>query len=215
MPRASLFAVLLFLVGACLPAQNERVRHHTEDGFHLFQRGSYADARDCFQSAIALKPNDPDLIYNLAQCHDRLGHHSQSEALYKECLRHDPDHPEARHAWLLLMLQTDREADGRRMVEEWMRSRPKSGGPFAEDAWLRARAGDVDTARRRYQQALNHDPRNPRALVGLADIYRKLDHPGRALVLYERALEAKPDQPEIAKLVRELRGKGVTGPKPD
>src|SRR5262245_11117225 len=101
MPKTCL-ALMLLAVGACVPANNELVRHHTEDGYHLFQRGSYADARDCFEAALKLKPGDADLLYNVAQCHERLGQGDRAEALYKECLEVDADHAEARHAWLLL-----------------------------------------------------------------------------------------------------------------
>ena len=66
-----------------------------------------------------------------------------------------------------------------------------------------------------YQQALNLDPRNDRALTGLAGIYEKLGRPDRALALYERALEVKHDQPEVQARVKELRGRGVSGPHPD
>jgi protein O-GlcNAc transferase len=214
MPRTCL-ALVLLAAAACVEAQTERVRHHTEDGFHLYERGSFGDARDCFQAALDLKPGDPDLLFNVAQCHDRLGQRGQAEALYKQCLERDADHAEARHAWLQMMIQTGREAEGRRMVSDWMRARPRTGGPYVEDGWLRARDGDLDSARRRYQQALNLDPRNDRALVGLAGIYEKLGRPDRALALYDRALEVKHDQPEVQARVKELRGKGVSGPHPD
>jgi Tfp pilus assembly protein PilF len=214
MPRTPL-ALLLLAAAACAPAQSEAVRHHTEDGYHLFARGSYADARDCFDAALKLKPGDPDLLYNLARCHERTGQAEKAEALYKECLSANPDHAEARHAWLLLMLQGGREEEGKQMVVGWMKSRPDKGSPYVEDAYLYARDGDLDRARRRYQQALNLDPRNHRAMTGLAGIYEKLGRPDRALRLYESALEVKPDQPEVEARVKELRGKGVSGPKPD
>jgi Tfp pilus assembly protein PilF len=208
-------AVVLLAAAACVEAQPERVRHHVEDGYHLYNRGSYADAADCFKAALALKPGDADLLYNLGQCQDRLGQRSQAEALYKQCVDRVPDHAEARHAWLELLIQTGREAEGRQMVADWMRARPNKGGAYVEDAWLRARDGDLDSARRRYQQALNFDPNNDRALTGLAAIYEKLGRPERALALYERAVEAKPDQPEVEARVKELRAKGVGGPRPD
>lgn len=215
MARKSAVAAVLLFAGACVPAEQQLVRHHTEDGFQLYRQGSYADARDCFQAALNLKPNDPDLTYNLARCHARLGQSGKAEALYQECLVHNADHAEARHAWLLLMLQTGREAEGRRMVEEWLRARPRQAAPYVEDGWLKGRAGDIDSARLRYQQALGLDPRNPRALAELGAIYERMGHPERALVLYDRSLEAKPDQPDLAQLVSRMRSKGVPPPRPD
>jgi tetratricopeptide (TPR) repeat protein len=214
MARLSILVVILF-IGPCVPASHQHLRHHTEDGVHLFKQGSYADARDCFKAALALKPNDPDLLYNLGQCHARMGQHDQAESLYKECLRHNSDHGDARHAWLLLLINSDRAGEGRRMIESWRQSRPQIAGPHVEEAWLRARDGDLDDARRFYQRALDLEPRHPRALVELAGVYEKLGRPERALVLYERALVAEPNQPAVARLVSEMRKRGVGRPHPD
>lgn len=215
MPRPFL-APLLLAVAACVPsAHHEAVRHHTEDGYHLYARGSYADACDCFDAALKLKPGDPDLLYNLAQCHERMGKIARAEVLYQECLSANADHAEARHAWVLLLLQTGRDDEARRTVSGWMRDQPNKGGPYVEDAFLHARDGDLDSARRRYQQALNFDPRNDRALAGLGGIYEKLGRPDRALLLYTHSLEVRPDQPEVKARVEELRKKGVSGPRPD
>src|SRR5262249_34562053 len=124
-------------------------------------------------------------------------------------------HAAARHAWTMLLVETGRQKQAVTMVESWLRAKPRLAGPYVEDGWLRAREGDLDSARARYQQALNIEPRNSRALVELAHVYEKLDLPDRSLVLYERALAADPNQPGIARLVSELRAKGVGQPKPD
>src|SRR5437588_12554661 len=72
MRRVGLIAVLALGVTACAPTGQERLREYNEDGIHLFQEGSYRYAGECFQAALALRPGDPDLVYNLAQCKDRL-----------------------------------------------------------------------------------------------------------------------------------------------
>jgi tetratricopeptide (TPR) repeat protein len=216
MPKARLAQLLLALAlcGGCTE-ESMMVRHHTQDGFHLYDRGAYADAADCFQAALHLKPGDPDLTYHLALCHERTGQRAKAEALYKEAIDRDADHPMARHAWLLLMIDAGREAEGRQMVKAWLRERPDKAGPYVEDAWLYARDGDLDSARLRYQQAVTFEPANDRALVGLGGIFEKIGRPGRALALYERALEVRPNQPEVKERVESLRKQGVTGPKPD
>lgn len=212
--RHARLAVALLLLCGCA-AESQLARRHAEDGRHLFARGNYADAGDCFRAALALKPGDADLLFEVGRCHGKLGQIAQAEALYKDCVARDPDHADARHAWLVLMLGDRREAEGRAMVAAWMRSRPDRGGPYAEDAFLFARAGDVDNARGRYQQALDRDPNEVRALVGLASVYEKIGRKDRSLELYVRALHVRRDQPDVARRVEELRRAGVTGPKPD
>jgi Tfp pilus assembly protein PilF len=207
--------VILVAVGACAQTDHERVRYHTAEGVHLFARGNYAGARDCFQEAFKLRPNDADLVFSLARCHHRMGQLESADRLYQQCLQLDPDHAEARHEWVLLMRGTQRKEEATVMVRDWLRKRPKVAGPYVEDGWLLVQEGDLDRARIRYQQALDRDPRNPRALAELGEIYQKLGRPERALVLYERALEAQPNQPAVTRLVNDLRARGVERPHPD
>jgi Flp pilus assembly protein TadD len=215
MRRVACLAGLLLAAGACAPTTQERVQQHTEDGIHLFQKGSFAASRDCFHAALALRPEDPDLVYNIGRCHHRLRQLDQAERLYQQCLQRDPDHLEARHAWVLLMLDGNRKAQAVAMVRDWRTSRPRSAGPYVEEGWLLAQDGDIVAARRRYQQALERQPRHPRALVELGALYEKTGDPERARALYERSLAARPDQPEVARLVSRLRARGVGLPHPD
>lgn len=215
MRRLVFLAVLLLPAAACVSAEQERARHYTEDGVHLFASGSFSGARDCFQAALLLRPNDPDLTYNLARCYQRLGQLDEAERLYRQCLQRDPDHLEARHAWVVMLVHNNRKADAVNMVREWRTSRPRQAGPYVEEGWLLARDGDLDSALARYQQALGLEPRHPRALAEMAALYEKLDRPERALVLYERSLAAQPDQPAIHRLVKQMRARGVGRPHPD
>jgi Flp pilus assembly protein TadD len=208
--------LLLALLGpGCAPAGDDRLRQFTRDGLQQYQTGAYDRARDSFRSALAVHPGDADLIYNLAQCHDKLGEKPEAERLYNECLKAAPEHAEAHHALLEMMVASNRQAEAARSAHAWLRRRPDLADPYADEGWLCARDGDLDSARVRYQRALDLDPRNPRALVGLARVYVRLNRRGRAAVLYERALAVKPDQPDVRKALDELRKAGVGRPHPD
>lgn len=212
------FAILAmtsgFLAG-CMALHQDRARDLSNDGLHLYRRGAYADARDTFLLALKIRPDDPDLMYNLGRCHDRLGNAEQARRSYDACLKQAPDHPEARHAVIVQLVEGGKLEEARTTVREWLRNQPGLASPYVEDGWLRARDGDLDTARARFQQALDLEPRNARGLVELARIYEKLDRPDRAVVLYERSLEVNPDQPLITSQVKELRSRGISKPHPD
>src|SRR5262249_55717979 len=179
-----------------------------------FQQGAYNQARQSFEAALALSPGSANLVFNVGQCHARLGRPDEAERLYKECLARAPNHPECRHAWCTLLVDTRRQPEAVRMVEDWLRQQPELSSPYVEDAWLRARDGDLMHARGRLQQAIDKDPRDSRALAELGRVYEKLDYPGRALLLYERSLEVDPDQPELKRKVQELRKQNVKPPRP-
>ena len=210
----AIIAAALLLAG-CAETQQERVRELTDDAVHLYRRGAYADARDTFQLALAQRPDDGDLIYNLARCHDKLGNAAEADKLYQRCLERAPDHLQARHALLVRQVEAGRHAEAVQAVQTWLRASPNLAGPYIEDGWLRARDGDLDNARARLQQAIDREPRHPRALAELAAIYEKLGRPERAVVLYQRSLDADADQPAIAQRLQELRARGVSAPHPD
>jgi tetratricopeptide (TPR) repeat protein len=203
------------LLAGCLPAAQQQSQELSTEGLRLYRSGAYAEARESFRAALAFRPEDPDLLYNLARCHERLKNAAEAEQLYHRVLDRDPDHLEARHALVSRRAEAGQRDAARSMVDAWLKANPNVAGPYIEDAWLRARDGDLDSARARLQQALDREPRHPRALAELARVYVKLDRPDRAIVLYERSLEANPDQPAVAREAEQLRARGVRRPRPD
>jgi Tfp pilus assembly protein PilF len=215
MLRVGGVAGLALAVAACAATAPERLRDLNEDGVHLYQQGSYAQARASFQAALDLKPGDPSLLYNLGQCYDHLGQTERAEQVYRQILERQPNHAECRHALTALLVRTGRRPDAVRMVEDWLRRQPDLAAAYAEDGWLREQYGDLINARGRLQQALERDPHNNLALTELARIYEAMHRPDRAVVLYERALENNPHQPDVARRVSLLRSQGAGPPHPD
>jgi tetratricopeptide (TPR) repeat protein len=64
-----------------------------------------------------------------------------------------------------------------------------------DDAYAAYQRGDVDTAHRRYWQALRADPNNRNALLGLAAIAAKNREQAQARELYLRLLDRDPNDP--------------------
>ncbi len=211
---AALVAPALLLAG-CASSAQQQVNELSADGLQLYRTGAYAQAREQFRAALTLRPDDVDLLYNLARCQERLNNPAEAEQLYLRALDRDPNHLEARHALVLRRIEAGQDGAARKMVEGWLASNPNAAGPYVEDGWLRARDGDLDKARARLQQALDREPRHPRALAELARVYVRLNRPDRALALYERSLEANPDQPAVAREAEQLRARGVGRPHPD
>lgn len=56
----------------------------------------------------------------------------------------------------------------------------------------------IDVARQRFQHALQKDPRNKGALLGLAKLYTWADDKERAVGMYQEALKHHPKDPEVA-----------------
>jgi tetratricopeptide (TPR) repeat protein len=207
--------MLVVLVGSCAPTAQDRGRELTRDGLDLYRRGAFADARDTFRAALAVHPDDPDLLFHLARCTDRMGLAADAERQYRDCLQRDLDHADARHALAVLLVRRGRRDEAVKMAEEWLRERPELAGPYALDGHLCAEKGDLIRARARFQQALDRDPLDARAMVELGRVYERADRADRALWLYERSLAVNADQPEVRRWAEALRKKGTPPPQPD
>jgi tetratricopeptide (TPR) repeat protein len=216
MRRVLIVAAIVLWAGGCAATMNEdRARDYSQDGLYLFQRGKYRDARESFEAALALKPDDSALLYNVGECHDRLGNTAKAEQCYRQCLQQAPNLAECRHALVVLLVRTGRRPDAVQLVQGWLASAPKLAAAYVEDGWLHHQAGDLPKAQGRLQQALEIEPHNVRALTEMGLVYEAMKRPDRALTLYERALDSDPTQVELTDRVNFLLTKGAGHPRPE
>ncbi len=210
-------AAALWLIPAlgCVSAVDERAKLFNDDGVSMFAHGDFNGARENFEAALTLTPQDPGLLYNLGQCCDRLGDWRTAEQYYLSCLQVAPTHGDARQAQISILYRTGRSQEGNRMILEWLEQNPKLADAYVLDAWRLRQEKALPLAQGRLQQALALEPNNRRALVELGIVYEMLNMPERALSLYERSLMVDPNQPEIAARVDQMRAKGIQRPLPD
>src|SRR5215472_11506502 len=102
MHRAAWFAGMVLCLGGCGPSVQESVRTYNEDGVYLFDQGEYGGARESFQAALALQPENAGLLYNIGECYDRQGQKDKAEDFYNKCLQRDASHARCRHALAVL-----------------------------------------------------------------------------------------------------------------
>jgi len=215
MVRMAIVATALLGLSACADTGQERLVEYNKDGRLLYEKGSYDHARETFEAALALKPGDANLLYNIGRCNERLGQVAQAEARYNDCLRTAPNHAECRHALAALLVANGRRNEAVQMTEEWLKSRPDLAAAYALDGWLWHQFGDLPRAQARLQQALEHNSRDTHALNELALVYEDMNRPDRAAALYERSLDYKGDQPEVMTRLTSLRASGAGAPRPD
>ncbi|HLJ98127.1 MAG TPA: tetratricopeptide repeat protein [Gemmataceae bacterium] len=207
--------ILALCLEGCESPSQERLRDYSQDGIYLFQRGEYLAARESFEAALTLKPDDPGLLYNVAECCDRVGDAAKAERYYHQCLAQAPNQVACRHALDALLLRSGRKDEAAHQVEAWLAREPRLAAAYAEDGWLWHQTGDLPRARARLEQALELDPHEPHALVELALVYEAMQRPDRAVVLYERILERDPRQVEVANRLNRLRSQGARQPQPE
>src|SRR5260370_9269945 len=159
MARRGWIAGLFLVVGACAQtAREEHARELADDGVFLYQRGAYKEARETFQAALKVRPDDPDLVYDLGRCYDRLGKADKARDAYLACLQRAPDHADCRHALALLYWDSGDKASCREMIDRWLHESPRLAAPYAEHGSLLRTEGDLPLAKQRLLHALHSDP---------------------------------------------------------
>ncbi len=215
MSRLGCCALLAVVVAGCVSTDDQRLQDYNDDGIRLFQRGAYGEARETFQAALALKPADANLLYNLGECYDHLGQNDKAEDAYRECLRQAPGRPECMHALTALLVREHKRGDADALVQQWVRGDPRSAAAYAEFGWLCVQDKDYPRALASCQHAYELDPNDVHALNQLGRVYEIMNRKDRALALYERSLTYQPNQTEVGALVSRLKAEGAHEPHPD
>ncbi len=204
-----------FLGAGCTTIDQDRLSQLQADGLHRFNQGDFLGAREDFENALTLKPEDANLLYNVGQCYDRQGDRVKAEKWYRQCLEKSDQQGECRYALIVLLDQTGRRPEAEKMIQDWLKLAPDQPGPYTVQAWVLRREKAYPQAQSLLQQALNLDPHYVHALIELGLLYEDMNLPERSLVLYERALAQDPNQAEIAQRLESLRQKNVGRPQPD
>lgn len=85
----------LLLTGEAWAQRSKRAqaRSLAQSGVNAYDLGEFEKALTTFQQAYELYP-DPDILYNIAQSHRKLGQHEKAIETYKAYLRNKPDAPD-------------------------------------------------------------------------------------------------------------------------
>jgi len=164
-------------------------------GVAMATQGQYTGAMQQFQKAIASDPVNPDGYYNLAATTHRLGNQRQdpnlirqAEALYNQCLDHDPNHVDCHRGLAVLLVDSGRPDRAFTLLKNWAAENPHSSEPRIELARLYEEHREPQTALKYLEDAVQQDANNPRAWLALARLRETSGDPVQALQNYQRAL---------------------------
>ena len=124
-----------FVLASCASIEDERWQQYNDIGVQSFAKGDYRQALESFDVALTHRAQDPILLYNCAQCYDRLGDTKKAEQYYAYCIQLDAKHGDAHLALISLYRRTGRADDANRKIQDWLAQDPKSADPYVADAW--------------------------------------------------------------------------------
>ena len=184
-------------------------------GARLYEQGQYTAALQQFQKVILDDPQNADGYYNLAATTHRLASLrpdpdliQRAEALYNQCLDHNPNHVEC-HRGLAVLLVDSRRADRAfALLKNWASQNPSFAEPRIELARLYQEHGQPQTALKYLEDAVQLNANSPRAWTALAQLREGGQDYQQALQNYQRALALNPGNrmlgERVAALSREL-----------
>jgi tetratricopeptide (TPR) repeat protein len=180
-------------------------------GARLYQQGQYTAALQEFQKAIASDPQNADGYYNLAATTHRLGLQrqdptliGQAEALYNQCLDHDPNHVECHRGLAVLLVDTGRPDRAFALMKNWAAQNPRFAEARIELARLYEEANEPQTALKYLEDAVQMDANNARAWLALGRLREQGGDLAQALQNYQRSYAVNPVQPMVSERIAAL-----------
>lgn len=180
-------------------------------GARYFETGQYNAAMVEFQKAIASDPTNADGYYNLARVTHQMGVQrndnalkEQAEALYNQCLDHNPNHVECHRSLAVLLTETGRPEKSFALLKKWAANNPNLADARIELARLYEEYGEPQTAKKYLEDAVQQDPNNARAWLALAKMREATGDLTQALANYQRSYSLNNMQPMVQERIAAL-----------
>lgn len=158
--------------------------------------GDKAGAARLFAAAVAAFPDDAALHNSAGNFHARSGDPAAALDHFDHVLRLAPHHGEAAINRAVVLTRLHRAHEGIAMLEGGRARWQDLPRYWTTRAAAEIAIGDTGAAAHSYDQALQRDPRHPRALAGRAQVARDRGE-ADAVADYERALAAQPGDPHL------------------
>lgn len=168
----------------------ESARSQRELGAVLADRGDFAAARVAFERSLAIKPDDPATLYNLANALLQEQRVADAIATYQRALTQKPDFADA----MVNLGNAESLRGDHRAALEWMQRAlvltPRSASLHMNVANELFRLGEHDAARVEYEAALAIAPDSSSILTNYGSFLLARGDPAAADEAYRRAGDA-------------------------
>jgi protein O-GlcNAc transferase len=173
-------------------------RQLTQQGMNATDRGDWKRAESLLRRATEACPVDADARRQYGEALWHRGARTDALAQLEEARRLSGDDAELAVRTGELYLALNRPDDARRMVEEAMRIDPRFAPGWALRGRISSAAGQTRQALAEYQRSLGYAPDSVDVAILIAETYRQLNEPDRALLALQSAAEnfSPGDEPQ-------------------
>ncbi|HEU4889753.1 MAG TPA: tetratricopeptide repeat protein [Thermoanaerobaculia bacterium] len=165
------------------------------------QAGDFPSAVALLQSAVAAKPEDVDLKFQLGSVQERAGDRKASETVFLQVLEKNPEHAPSLnylgYMWAENGVNLERAQE---MLIRAVGQDPDNGAYVDSLGWVYFRLGQLDLAEKYLTDAARLLPRDPTVHEHLGDVLAKRGDMQGALKRYRIAVDLDPESKDVAKL---------------
>ncbi len=165
------------------------------------ERGEWQRAEELLNQSVRACPNDADARARYAETLWHRGAAADAITQLEEAGRLSNDNAAIAVRAGECYLASGQIENARRAADRALDLDPKLAAAWA----VRARAFEATGALREalgdYQRSLGYEPNNPEVLLAVAEIYRRLNQPERALVALHTLIDAQPPGEESQQLL--------------
>jgi tetratricopeptide (TPR) repeat protein len=189
----------------------ERPQPWARRGDVLRGRKRYAEAADAYTQALA-RIGEPrptrawTVLYARGMSLERAQRWPEAEADFLAALELSPEQPYVLNYLAYTWVDRGEHLDrGRAMLERAVELAPNDGHIIDSLGWALFRLGDFEGAVKHLERAVELEPADPTINDHLGDAYWRIGRRAEARFQWQRALAAKPEPAEAAKIEAKLR----------
>ncbi|HEX2833028.1 MAG TPA: tetratricopeptide repeat protein [Thermoanaerobaculia bacterium] len=181
---------------------------------------AYASAKDLksaidlMKSAVAAKPEDLDLRFQLGSIYERANDFNLAEQSFLSVLEKNPQHAPTLNYLGYMYAERNVNLDkAHEMLTRAVGQEPQNGAYVDSLGWVYFRLGNLDLAEKYLTDAVRLMPRDATVHEHLGDVLAKRGDMARALQVYKTAIGLDPEQDELEKLrtkIAEIERSGQT-----
>jgi len=186
-------------------ANAERPEARTTLANFLGTRGLSADAEAEYKAALRLSPQYATAAINLADLYRQLGRDNEGEGALRTALAISPREAALHHALGLALTRLKQPDEALAEFQKATELEPDSPQYAYVYAVALHSGGRGDEAMTVLKQALKNHPGNPEILMALVSFSRTAGDVAGALGYAERLAVITPDDPNLTRLIQELR----------
>jgi tetratricopeptide (TPR) repeat protein len=193
-----------------VPRSVANCRQLSQQGVNAMERGDWHRAEDLLAQAVRACPADSDARSRYAEALWHRGARREAIAQLEQAGHLATEDPEIAVRLGQFYVTAERWSDARKAADHALDLDPKSAAAWALRGRTLEANGALKEALADYQHALGLEPGSPEVLLQVAELYRRLNQPDRALVAIHSLIDSHPPGEEPQQLLY-LQGLALTG----